>query len=87
MPAGQHAAADVIHNCRADLGGRIDSVGVREGAKQRIAFRAVIAGDGAAGGIGVEGGGAVPDGYEGVPEFLLARCGSGTFHSGLQRSA
>ena len=83
MGAGHHAAADIIQHGRADLRGRVDRVGVREGAEQRVAFRAVISGDGAAGGVGVESGGAVTDGHEGVPEFLLARRGHRTFHGRL----
>ena len=83
VAAGHHAAADIVHHCGADLGGRINGVGVREGTKQRVAFRAVVGGDGATCGIGVEGRGAVAGGHEGEPEFLLARRGSGTFHGGF----
>jgi len=82
--AGHHAAADVIQHGRADLRGRVDRVGVRERAEQRIAFRAVISGDGAASGVGVESCGAVADGHKGVPELLLARRGHGTFHGRLE---
>ncbi len=84
MAAGHHAAADVIHHGRADLRGRVDGVGVRERAEQRVAFRAVIAGDGAASGVGVESRGAVTDGHKGVPEFMLTRRGHGTFHGRLE---
>jgi len=84
MAAGHHAAANIIHYGWADLRGRVDRVGVGEGTEQRIAFRAVVAGDGAAGGVGVEGSGAVSDGHEGVPEFLLTRRGQGTFHGRLE---
>ena len=85
MAAGHHAAASVIHYGRADLRGGVDGVGVREGTEKRIAFRAVIAGDGAARGVGVESGGAVADNHEGVPEFLLARRGPGAFQDRLDR--
>jgi len=85
VAAGHHAAADVIHYGWADLRGRVDRVGVGEGTKQGVAFRAVVTGDGAAGRVGVEGSGAVSDGHEGVPEFLLTRRGQGTFHSRLER--
>ena len=85
MAAGHHAAADIIHDGRTDLRGRVDRVGVCEGAEERVAFRAVVAGKGAAGGIGIESGGAMTDGHEGVPEFLLARRWYGSFDGGLQR--
>ena len=84
VAAGHHAAADVIHHGWADLRGRVDRVGMRERAKQRVAFRAVVAGDGASGRVSVERGGAVADGHEGVPEFLLTRRGHGTFHGRLE---
>src|ERR1700688_3880137 len=80
MAAGHHTAAEIIHDGRADLRGRVDGVGVREGAEQRVALCAVITGDGAAGGVGVEGSGTVSGGHEGVPEFLLTWGGQGTFH-------
>ena len=85
MAAGHQSAADVIHYGRADLRGRVDCVGVREGSKQRVTFSAVVARDGATRGVGVEGGGAVAYDHEGVPEFLLARRGHGTFHGQLER--
>ena len=84
MAAGHHSAAEIIHYGRADLRGCVDRVGVREGAEERIAFCAVITGDGAPGGIGVEGGGAVSGGHEGVPEFLLTRRWHGAFHGRLE---
>ncbi len=84
MAAGHHAAADVIHHGRADLRGRVDRVGVGERAKQRVAFGAVIAGDGASRRVSVERRGAVTYRHEGVPEFLLTRCGHGTFHGRLE---
>lgn len=85
MAAGHEAAADVIHDGRTRLRGRVDGAGVREGTKQRIAFRAVVARDGAARGVCIEGGGAVADGHEGVPEFLLTRRGKRAFHGRLDR--
>jgi len=84
MAAGHQPAPDVIHYGRADLCGSVDRIGVRKGAEQRVTFRAVVAGDGEAGGVSVEGGGAVADGHEGVPEFLLTRRGHGTFHGRLE---
>ena len=83
MAAGHQPAADVIHYGWADLCCRIDRIGVRKRAEERVAFRAVIAGDGATSGVGVEGGSAMADGHEGVPEFLLTRRGQGTFHGRL----
>lgn len=83
--AGQHAAAEVVHDGGADLGGGIESVGVREGTEKGIALCAVILGDGAAGGPSVKSSGAVADGDKGVPEFLLAGRGSGAFDGLLDR--
>ena len=85
VAAGHQAAADVIHHGWADLRGRVDRVGVGEGTEQRIAFRAVVAGDGAAGGVGVEGSGAVSYGHEGVPKCLLTPRGNRSFHGRLER--
>ena len=87
MSAGHHSTAHVIHHSRADLRGCVDRVGVREGAKERVAFRAVVAGDSAARGVGVEYGGAVADSHEGVPEFLLAWGGHRAFHCGFYGTA
>jgi hypothetical protein len=87
MAAGHHAAADVIHYGRADLRGCVNRVGMRERAEQRVAFRAVVAGDSAARGVGVEGSSAVANGDEGVPEFLLARRGHRAFHCRLYGTA
>jgi len=86
MAAGHQPTADIIHYGWADLCCRIDRIGVRKRAEQRVAFRAVVAGDGAASGVGVEGGGAVADGHKGVPEFLLSRRGHGTFHGRFDSS-
>src|ERR1700719_3319093 len=85
MAAGHHAAADIIHDGWAYFRGGGGGAGVREGTEQRVAFRAVVAGDGAAGGVGVESGGAVADGHEGVPEFLLTRRGQRAFHDRFDR--
>jgi len=79
VAAGHHAAADIVHDGGADLGGGVEGVGMREGPEERVALAAVILGDGVAGGPGVKGGGAVACGHEGVPERLLARRGGGTF--------
>ena len=85
MAAGHHAPADVIHHGRTDLRGGVHCVGVCEGTEQRVAFGAVVSGKGAACGIGVEGGGAVADGHEGVPELLLTRRGERALHARLDR--
>jgi len=85
MAAGHHATADIIHHGRADLSGGVDGVGVCKGTEQRVAFGAVVTGKGAARGIRVEGGGAVADGHEGIPEFLLTRRGKRAFHGRLDR--
>jgi len=85
MAAGHHAPADIIHYGRADLRGGVHSVGVCEGAEQWVAFGAVVSGEGAACGIGVERGGAVADGHEGVPELLLTRRGERALHGRLDR--
>ena len=80
MAAGHHAAADVIHHCGAYLRSGVNGVGVSEGTKHGVGFRAVISREGTTRGVGVKGGGAVADGHEGVPEFLLAGRGKRAFH-------
>src|SRR5882762_11396859 len=85
VAAGHHAATDVIHHCGAYLRSGVNGVGVSEGTKHGVAFRAVISREGTTRGVGVKGGGAVADGHEGVPEFLLARRGKRAFHGRLDR--
>src|SRR5437899_10088125 len=80
MAAGHHAAADVVHHCGAYLRSGVNGVGVSERTEQRVSFGAVVSGKGATRGVGVKGGGAMADGHEGVPEFLLARRGKRAFH-------
>lgn len=71
MIAGHHAMADVIHNGRTNLRGGVERIGMGEGAKEWIAFRAIARGDGAPCGVSIKGGGAVTCGNQSVPDLAF----------------
>ena len=85
VAAGHHAASEIVHDGRADLGGGVDGVGVSKGTKERVTLGAVISGDGAASRPCIQSGSAMARSQEGVPELLLARGRNRALDSGLYR--
>ncbi len=87
VAAGHHAAAEEVHHRGTDLRGSVDGVGVGERAKQGVAFGAIVSGNGATRGPGVEDRGSVTNGHKGVPKLLLSSCGLWALDDGFCGSA